>query len=93
MKISIRTQVNRRVSRLLSRHFFIPPRVVRGQQDFKALGLNQMELNEVLLYLEQDFRISLPDQVTATITTISDAAAAVECQLRYRNYGREVFHA
>jgi len=82
-----------RMERILSRHFFIKRKTINSQKKFQDLGLNSMEVNEVLFYMEHEFHISLDDQVANHICTVGDALVAVEHQLKNLLHGREIARA
>ena len=46
----------------LTKYFFLNPKAITANKTFnRDLGLNGLELNEIIAYLETFYRISLPD--------------------------------
>ena len=85
--------VRSRMERILSRNFFISRQIINSHKKFQDLGLNSMEVNEVLFTMENEFQITLDDQVANQIYTVGDALKAVESQLTGLLNGREIARA
>lgn len=81
------TQLQTRLTNILSRHFLIRPQAIKTRRRFQDLGLSTIEMNEVFNYLENEFEISLDEQETRKISTVGDALAVVERHL-VPAYGR-----
>jgi len=81
------------MERILSQHFFIKRRTIKSRQKFQDLGLNTMEVNEVLFYMENEFHISLDDQISYQNYTVGEALQAIENQLINLLNGREIERA
>lgn len=80
--------IDEQVVGLLVAEAGIDPSLLRGdallQQD---LGLDSLALTEVLLALEDDLAISIPDPVQAELRTLDDLVTVVAAQLGHVSGG------
>ncbi len=64
---------------ILNQKFLIPITSVNGRYNLKKdLGMNQWEQMEMLLYVENEFRIQIEDREIHSLQTIHDVVACVE---------------
>jgi len=74
--------IDDQVRRMLVDHLGIDrARLVGGARLDEDLGLDSLGLTEVLLGLEDELRISIPDPVQAELRTLDDLVAVVASQL------------
>jgi len=70
------------LTQFLSRNFYINPRLIAPQKRFYAdLGMNSLEFLEVIVYLENTYGITLPDNEIDKIQTISELSELMELNL------------
>jgi acyl carrier protein len=71
-----------RISAVLVDHLGVDPRRLVGSARLEDdLGLDSLALTEVLLALEDDLVISIPDPVQAALRTLGDLVDVVASQL------------
>ncbi|MDZ7899569.1 MAG: acyl carrier protein [Arcicella sp.] len=59
------------LTQFLSRNFYINPRLINPTKRFQAdLGMNSLEFLEMVVYLENTYGITLPDNEIDKIQTI-----------------------
>ncbi len=64
---------------ILNRKFLIPINNLNGGYNLnKDLGMNQWEQMEMLLYVENEFRIQIEDKEIHSLQTIQDVVACIE---------------
>lgn len=70
------------LTQFLSRNFYINPRLIAPQKRFYAdLGMNSLEFLEVVVYLENTYGITLPDNEVDKIQTIRQLSELMEANL------------
>jgi acyl carrier protein len=65
------------IKRYLKRSFYINVATIQPNRQFDQLGLNGMEINEMILELEIINRVQIPDNSLSNIRTIGDLADLV----------------
>jgi acyl carrier protein len=59
------------LTQFLSRNFYINPRLISPSKRFQAdLGMNSLEFLEMVVYLENTYGITLPDNEIDKVQTI-----------------------
>jgi acyl carrier protein len=59
------------LTQFLSRNFYINPRLINPTKRFQAdLGMNSLEFLELVVYLENTYGITLPDNEIDKVQTI-----------------------
>ncbi|KAJ1459301.1 acyl carrier protein [Pelagophyceae sp. CCMP2097] len=51
----------------------VDPNLVRAEADFKSLALDSLDIVEVVMAIEEEFAIEIPDNEADKILTIADA--------------------
>ena len=70
------------LTQFLSRNFYINPRLIAPQKRFCAdLGMSTLEFLEVVVYLENTYGITLPDNEIDKIQTIRQLSELMEANL------------
>ncbi|MES2519306.1 MAG: phosphopantetheine-binding protein [Bacteroidota bacterium] len=70
------------LTQFLSRNFYINPRLIAPQKRFYAdLGMNSLEFLEVVVYLENTYGITLPDNEIDKVQTIRQLSELIEANL------------
>ena len=71
--------LSRRVIELLSSHHDIPKEQLSLDTQFVAdLGFDSLDQVEFMMTVEEEFDITVPDEVSDTITTVRDAVEAIQ---------------
>jgi acyl carrier protein len=70
------------LTRFLSRNFYINPRLIAPQNRFYAdLGMNSLEFLEMVVFLENTYGITLPDNELDKIQTVRQLSDLMEASL------------
>jgi acyl carrier protein len=70
------------LTRFLSRNFYINPRLIAPQNRFYAdLGMNSLEFLEMVVFLENTYGITLPDNELDKIQTVRQLSELMEASL------------
>lgn len=70
------------IRKILSKNFFINPRAIGETKKFRNdLGLNSVELLEMVYDIEKAFGINIPDEQLEKVKTVKDMARCVEMQM------------
>jgi acyl carrier protein len=51
------------------------------------LGADSLDIVELVMELEEEFEVSIPEEEAANIRTIGEAIVSIECLLRQRQEG------
>jgi acyl carrier protein len=70
------------LTQFLSRNFYINPRLISPSKRFQAdLGMNSLEFLEMVVYLENTYGITLPDNEIDKIQTIRQLSELMDANL------------
>jgi acyl carrier protein len=70
------------LTQFLSRNFYINPRLINPTKRFQAdLGMNSLEFLELVVYLENTYGVTLPDNEIDKIQTIRQLSELMEANL------------
>ncbi len=70
------------IRQTLTTHFFIKPDFFQPFRQLEAdFGLTSLDRTELVVYLEQAFQITLPDDELARVRSAADLAACIERHL------------
>lgn len=73
------TQILSTLKQIFKEHFMLTPNRLSYRQNLsKDLSINQYELNEMLLYVEDQFHIEIDDREVPYIHTVGDLVYCVE---------------
>jgi acyl carrier protein len=71
-----------RLITLAARRFKLDPSTLRGEGDvFESLGVDSMQVLELLSELEQEFDVEIPDYELRAVKTFADLAKVIERRL------------
>ena len=74
----IRQEMIRRVLKCIATSKRIPLETVTIDSNFEQLGIDSMDAVEILLALENEFDISIPDDEVCSVRSVRDMCAGVE---------------
>jgi acyl carrier protein len=70
------------LTQFLSRNFYINPRLISPSKRFQAdLGMNSLEFLEMVVYLENTYGVTLPDNEIDKIQTIRQLSELMDKNL------------
>ncbi len=82
--MKITNAVAKAIRKIVTEHFFITPEYFQLNRTFKNdFGFNSLEMTELVVMIEQQFDINIPDQSLSTVQNVSDLIAVTE-QSYYR---------
>jgi acyl carrier protein len=74
--------IEQRITQLLTKQFFLPAPLIRPDKRLRAdLGLTSLDVLDLIVQLEQGFRITLPDDELDRIQTIGQLQRSLERHL------------
>lgn len=67
------------IRKIVTEHFFINPEYFQLNRTFKNdFGFNSLEITELVVMIEQQFDINIPDQSLSTVRNVSDLITVTE---------------
>ena len=75
------------IKRYLKRSFYINVSFIQPNRQFEQLGLNQIEINEMILELEIINRVQISDQALMNVHTLGELANLVDFHRGNRLHG------
>jgi len=77
--------VEDRVKRVIGNHFDLDPEMIKVTSELEVLGADSLDLIELLMALEEEFRIELPDNdEICHIATVKDVVRMVKDHLSHQ---------
>lgn len=74
--------IEQRIAHLLTKQFFLPAPLIRPDKRLRAdLGLTSLDVLDLIVQLEQKFRVTLPDDELDHIQTIGQLTRSLERHL------------
>ena len=67
-----------RLETLIEQQFGIKPEAIDGDAPFASYKIDSLTLAELLFAIEDDFKITVPDELTTTVHTLNQLAAALD---------------
>jgi acyl carrier protein len=65
------------IRKLIAGHLGIPPAKVENRNTFKQLGADDLDLVEIVMALEEEFDIQIPDDAVENFTSVDATVAYV----------------
>jgi acyl carrier protein len=79
--------IEQHITRVLTKHFFLPAPLIRPDKRLRAdLGLTSLDVLDLIVQLEQGFRITLPDAELDRIQTVGQLTRTLERHLAVPSY-------
>lgn len=67
------------VKEILSNQLRVDPDTIDSDTDIvKDLGADSLDIVEMLMVIEQEYDVAIPDEVITTLKTVGDVAAYIE---------------
>jgi acyl carrier protein len=67
-----------RLKTLIEEQFGIKPEAIDGDAPFASYKIDSLTLAELLFAIEDDFKVTVPDELTTTVHTLNQLAAALD---------------
>jgi len=75
--------IETRVMKLVASQLDIDPKKIRSNSSFEAdLGADSLDRVELVMALEEEFKVEIPDNAAEKITKVEDAVHFIEEQLK-----------
>lgn len=75
--------IETRVKKLVASQLDIDPSKIRSNSSFEAdLGADSLDRVELVMALEEEFKVEIPDNAAEKITKVEDAVHFIEEQLK-----------
>lgn len=71
--------IEQRITQVLTKQFFLPAPLIRPDKRLRAdLGLTSLDVLDLIVQLEQKFRVTLPDEELDRIQTVGQLVHSLE---------------
>jgi acyl carrier protein len=67
-----------RLKNLIDQQFGIKPEAIDGDAPFASYKIDSLTLAELLFAIEDEFKVTVPDELTTTVHTLNQLAAALD---------------
>jgi acyl carrier protein len=72
-------EINEKVTEIIANQLSVPVEKVKGDTNIaEELGADSLDLVEILMSLEDEFAVSIPDEMIPQIKTIKDIVEFIE---------------
>ena len=80
------SEIKEKITNIIVNKLNVEPSIVTDDAEFiNALGADSLDIVELIMDIEHEFNINIPDNMTEKIVTVGDAVKVVESMLEKRN--------
>ncbi|RME79442.1 MAG: acyl carrier protein [Planctomycetota bacterium] len=65
-------EIKDKVIEIIARRLNVSPEKIEPSQELKDLGIDSIEIVDMVMEFEDEFGISIPDEMTANISTVEE---------------------
>jgi len=74
-----------KLKEVIAKHLEVPVEKIDSSKELKELGLDSLDFIEIILVLEYDHDIEIPDEKLINVKTIEDLETVIEGHLNEHN--------
>lgn len=76
------SEIKEKITNIIVNKLNVEPSIVTDNAEFiNALGADSLDIVELIMDIEHEFNINIPDNMTEKIVTVGDAVKVVESML------------
>ncbi|MBS7357719.1 MAG: acyl carrier protein [Candidatus Limimorpha sp.] len=76
------SEIKEKITNIIVNKLNVEPSIVTDDAEFiNALGADSLDIVELIMDIEHEFNINIPDNMTEKIVTVGDAVKVVESML------------
>ena len=76
------SEIKEKITNIIVNKLNVEPSIVTDDAEFiNALGADSLDIFELIMDIEHEFNINIPDNMTEKIVTVGDAVKVVESML------------
>ena len=76
------SEIKEKITNIIVNKLNVEPSIVTDDAEFiNALGADSLDIVELIMDIEHEFNINIPDNMTEKIVTVGDAVMVVESML------------
>ena len=76
------SEIKEKITNIIVNKINVEPSIVTDDAEFiNALGADSLDIVELIMDIEHEFNINIPDNMTEKIVTVGDAVKVVESML------------
>lgn len=76
------SEIKEKITNIIVNKLNVEPSIVKDDAEFiNALGADSLDIVELIMDIEHEFNINIPDNMTEKIVTVGDAVKVVESML------------
>ena len=78
----MKSEIKEKITNIIVNKLNVEPSIVTDDAEFiNALGADSLDIVELIMDIEHEFNINIPDNMTEKIVTVGDAVKVVESML------------